>query len=828
MHQPIGWGSGRSTVALSLSRGVVGTPEGGHMDAGVGARYCSVSVLPSDPASSSVRGLGMVRRCSNTNQHELSPIGSSLNVLAVRTPFITVEGSESGDTLPYTRYIKSLGDHIATALLSCDGAELITVAHGPTGSGKSTQLFGSSLSPAADTGGIFSDVLQRIFATSRYEAGFSPCVAISVVEWRSMYSPSGSSKANVFASHSNRIIEDSFDGHCSCLFDEGVAHAMEARDLLSRTRDRSSPTGCFMEDYADIPAARYVSCTSTREVLEVLHEAFRYSHAWRVVGGVPDDAVLAVQTPNESLPGSHAPASSSAVLCPVTGSSTHVLVTLLIRRVDRAGGRSAWGIWRLWDLCGPAGAPDDVSSAAASTHTSLCHMAKCIVRSGERFSGTWLAVTGTTKLLPGFISDMIPLISTASLSESARGDRGEKSLSGTGVEKVTAMIEAVMQHSCSSVVWIGSLRRDPSFDTVNEGVLEAAAAIAAYGGIADTTALTELRRQRRAENLRAAERVMDIFTIPFESFHEQPAVGKQRAPRGADHIGDDLSTPNGKTTRVGNVASVRRKFRLVSPTPTVEAPTSLSQLSDPSPSRSLPLPSSSQASVDKSSGDDFAHRGSHPDGWDSCGHCPVVDAPTEDIADTGLPGSVVGVDVRTDCVDISCVSAAEASSFVPQRELETVAHVLQHLLGPPLAQLRLTSEHHREQLQQQQRVIAQLNELLYSSGLILGEMRVQEQRQEKLLNAIERNNLLERRLQKLEHENNRLRAQLKLSHENSGVACTGKCATGHRAASASASGHTVGAGLGVLLSEKHHERTMGHFLWDEWWGGREGLYRNSF
>ncbi|CBH12916.1 hypothetical protein, conserved [Trypanosoma brucei gambiense DAL972] len=806
MYQSGGRSNHRVTVALSLSQGSNQTQE--KSEAG------GVHVLHRDGERGIPGGLGMPLQdawasvcCSDIPQQRGNQKCKPPTVLGVRTSFVTA-GDGEGCTLSYAAYVEALANCVASTLLDCNGVELLTLAHGPSGSGKTTQLFGSSLSsrPNVSTSavGLFPLVLQQLFAVPHDPAEYhSPVAAVSVVEWRLVAPTSGTATAVPLGrpNHGNmkRGPVPNSTGCCGSSRGDDVLPQSEAVDLLARAPDASSPTRCFMEDYADIPAARYVLCSSVHEVQVTLHEAFSSSLAWRPVDRSPEQPSERTLRSQGCVIGDFDLGSPDAVLSPVVGSNSHLLVTLLIRSRG-ASGCDAVSIWRLWDLCGPPPFSYDRNSShfclARSVHMSLLRTAQLMIWSGGLHTGLMSIIAEsmadeaeTVRTLPRHISDVVPLTSTAQQSLFQCRGQNNQNLLFSGLDSVSAMIEACVQHSCSSVLWMAALRRGTSFDVINKEVLRAAAAVSECGDSENADLVEELRRQRRQENLRAAERVINIFAVPFK----QRGVLQFSVVRGLSNYNVDCCSPKVTTpndiSRCGDPASSRLRSRLISPVLASEAPagSSCADRIATAPRQHLPsLPRANcgaflQANVvdvqstpnsrlqrPQGQAEDLAHPVGSPHGLK--GHSPVtvshpdaVCAPTPSSKGTEHPNPMlVSSTYVTDCPDISRVPVSGDPSFVSQHELEGVAHVLQRLLEHPLAQLQEVSQHYREQLRQQRRAISNLSALFHSGGLMLSEVRQHEHQQEKLLAAAERNSFLEQRLQRLERENNELRTQLNL------------------------------------------------------------------
>ncbi|EKF28520.1 hypothetical protein MOQ_007728 [Trypanosoma cruzi marinkellei] len=558
-----GGGGGHVTVALNLSAGRCTAAENNQ-------QRSAICVVHSDPTTGDPGGLAMRTPCvwaKSGDEEEEAEGGNSM--LAVRTPFLTVEGGEAG-ALPYTAYTQELARHVVNVLMQSGGAELLTVNHGASGSGKSIQLFGPTVGDGVagiETGqrihgngsGLFAAVLQQIFAA----ADLDPCVALSVVECRpSSDGDDDCHPRNGTMGHMNGDDDDDDD-------DERMM-SMEAIDLLARATDTRSPTGCFMEDYADIPATRYVRCGSVTETLAALQTALSHSLAWQSVStalsqghadvfGMPDtrlnaerrrraaEAMAAEERQRKEFSGASCTSGSADFLRPTAGASSHVLVTLLLRY-----GGGVTSIWRVWDLSGPTVWVDDGSPAlrmAFNTHVALSLMAHRYMHRDQLQGGWWTATP-----LPEQIEEIIPLFSTPR--------PGRK-----GVDGVVAMIEAIMQHSCSAVVWIASLRFDARYDDINWEVLEAAASLLAGSDETNGKVIAELRRRRRQENLDAAARVLDMFAIPFS-----PPAWRLQGPTGRTLLNISTSSPNAfpQMTRTTTTTAASREVRLISPKREVE------------------------------------------------------------------------------------------------------------------------------------------------------------------------------------------------------------------------------------------------------------------
>ncbi|RNF00394.1 hypothetical protein TraAM80_07741 [Trypanosoma rangeli] len=553
MHPAQVGSDGRVTVALNLSAGRCTAVENNR-------QRSTICIVHGDPATGNPAGLAMPSpsEWGRTGAGEADCGGGEM--LVVRTPFLTVEGGET-ETLPYSAYTRALAAHVATILTEREGAELLTVAHGAAGSGKSIQLFGpivggSEVGRCGDGhgGGLLAAVLQRIFAAVHLD----PSVALSVVECRP--APDDGDRRRPCSGTGRRVDDDE---------DAGVV-AVEAVDLLARATDKGSPTGCFMEDYADIPATRYLRCSSAAEAMAVLHTALSHSLAWQPVRtalaqgsadvfGLPDIRWNAErrrraaeareeeeqEQQREAFVGAHCTAGAADFLRPTAGASSHILVTLLLRH-----GGGAANIWRMWDLSGPSVWADDgtpASRLAFNTHTAVSLMAHRYMHRDQLQGGWWSAAS-----LPEHIAEIVPLAST----HQPHGGRGDP---------VTTMIEATLQHSCSAVVWIASLRFDACFDDVNGDVLEAAAALLTGGDGTNGEVIAELRRRRRQENVAAASRVMDLFAVAFSSAVWRP----QRAERlPACATPPNTATPPDAAASVAGATtptSASRWRRLISP-----------------------------------------------------------------------------------------------------------------------------------------------------------------------------------------------------------------------------------------------------------------------
>ncbi|KAF8302276.1 hypothetical protein TcYC6_0048210 [Trypanosoma cruzi] len=552
-------GGGHVTVALNLSAGRCTAAENNQ-------QRSTICVVHSDPTTGDPGGLAMRTPCvwaKTGGEEEEAEEGNS--ILAVRTPFLTAEGGEAG-VPPYAAYTCELARHVATALMQNGGAELLTVTHGASGSGKSIQLFGPTVGDGVagiekghcihgNGSGLFASVLQEIFAA----ADFDPCVALSVVECRpSSDGDDDTHPCNGTMGHMNGDDDDDDD-------DDERMMSIEAIDLLARATDTRSPTGCFMEDYADIPATRYVRCGSVTETLAVLQTALSHSLAWQSVStalsqghadvfGMPDtrlnaerrrraaEAIAAEERQRKESFGASCTLSSAEFLRPTAGASSHVLVTLLLRYGD-----GVTSIWRVWDLSGPTVWVDDGSPAlrmAFKTHVALSLMAHRYMHRDQLQGGWW-----TANPPPEQIEEIIPLFS--------KPRPGRK-----GVDGVVAMIEASIQHSCSAVVWIASLRFDACYDDINWEVLEAAASLLAGSEETNGKVIAELRRRRRQENLDAAARVLDMFAIPFS-----PPAWRLQGPAGRTLLNLSTSSPNASPpmTRTTTATAASRELRLISP-----------------------------------------------------------------------------------------------------------------------------------------------------------------------------------------------------------------------------------------------------------------------
>ncbi|KAH8620709.1 hypothetical protein ERJ75_000058800 [Trypanosoma vivax] len=578
----------RVTVALRLSAGQCGSvkPEGMMQSA--------VRVVHGDPGGGIPGGLGVMLQDASV-EDKSSESGECIGhngdmglsgALVVRTSYLSAEGVETG-TLSNAAYIEALAARVVLNLLCREGAELLTVSHGAAGSGKSVGLFGhTSLSGLACTPvGLLTAVLERIFSLTNV---YATRVGISVVTLR----PSLAKQNSIMTSELHCNATSSADhgeeiepsAGCEGFLRASEAVPFEAVDLLSGITDRSSPTGCFMEDYADIPAVCYVRCGSPQETLLVLRKALSNTLGCK---SLPDNSgsVMVNQMDDGHSQATAAGSSSDFLFNHTSSSGSHILVTLLFR-IKRnckgdsdsvgSGSRDTFSIWRLWDLCGvPAWMGDDASAHAAfSTHTAVCQMARRFRYRDALQGGWWFTLSSAVGMgPPQHISEIIPLVSTVGqLTSDDKDDLEHCELPCGGVDKAAAMIEACMQHSSSSVLWMCSLRFDSFYDDVNEDILEAAAALSSCGDTINGNVITELRRRRRQQNLDAAERVMKFFAVSFSTFCRQsPEVSgycsKVELPSESNTTSASTIVP----TSVRSVdATSPRRPRLLSPTVAAE------------------------------------------------------------------------------------------------------------------------------------------------------------------------------------------------------------------------------------------------------------------
>ncbi|ORC87794.1 uncharacterized protein TM35_000202030 [Trypanosoma theileri] len=623
---------GRVTVAVNITAGRCTAAENN-------GQHSNIRLLHSEAAHQRVSGVTM--EMSTTSWTQDAPIATPTE-LTVRTPLITVEGGEKG-TLPYVMYTQTLAAHISTTLMQTEGVELMTVVHGAAGSGKSIQLFGAAVGNGVEEGqcsstegrdGLFTAVIQRIFNSTDTTAKSNPCVAaISVVEWRSFFNHDKEQQQQQQPSQReedyNRSKDKTLENNSE--LDKDVTLSMEALDLLARVTDQSSPTGCFMEDYADIPAARYIRCESLSETLAVLHAALRHSLSWQSartafaqgstdVFEVPDTRSNAerrrrvVEAKREEEEEEEEESqqqqreeeaygyqrgrrgSSKSVndfLRPTAGAGSHILITLLLRHSS-----GSTSIWRLWDLSGPSVWMDDESPAscmAFNTHTAISQMAYRYMHRDQLQGGWWLASTP-----PEHIEEIVPLFFNQQQQQEEQEEQQE-GISGfgvrsVGIDKVTAMIEATLQHTCSSVLWITALRLDACYDDINEDVLGAAASLLSGSDGTNAHLIAELRRRRREENLCAASRVIDMFAIPFSRqrgllspplrYHENSTLSVSTVASVND-VGGDNDDNDGVGLLANTSTTISRTPRLMSPVKTTPPDVELLTLSEISRTTSL-------------------------------------------------------------------------------------------------------------------------------------------------------------------------------------------------------------------------------------------------
>ncbi|CCW63946.1 unnamed protein product [Phytomonas sp. EM1] len=296
----------------------------------------------------------------------------------------------------------------------------------------------------------------------------------------------------------------------------------------------SSPTGCFMENWTDIPAAQYVSCTSAAEVQRVVGIALSRSLSWRPVqaNGNRRETPMEVEEECEGNEKSGSDGYNGAWLLRPESRKEHghLLFTFLVRqKADvcdderRAGAsqhkfskrRSMVGVWRLWDLSGPL--PDNAGFVTSSSSPSSCSDVFIRTLAGR----TYYALRRWTQSLRRVLSG---------------SHQGAENKVGV-CDPSARMIQACMEESCSMCIFVASFHQDASLDNLNEDVLNSAAAWQAWTmrsreghDISRETGSQSVARHE--ENIHAARCVLKKFALSARTYFPQIAMSSPPTKRG--------------------------------------------------------------------------------------------------------------------------------------------------------------------------------------------------------------------------------------------------------------------------------------------------------
>ncbi|CCW69720.1 unnamed protein product [Phytomonas sp. Hart1] len=421
------------------------------------------------------------------------------------------------------------------------GGEVITIDLGASGAGKTHFLLGSTFPFPEYEGGdgiyhnsmpdesLLTAVMTRLFSGNIHSHEVSAMgktgrveVAVSAIELRdaTVFSPVST------AYHPTEAV-DLLSGR-SDLYLPGSNTAFPI-DFFPKSDEKakfdgvgSSPTGCFMESWTDIPAAQYVCCTSTVEVRRVIGVALSRSLGWdpvRVDGKRPDMRMESGKEGESEMRGEVDGDRGTWFLRPKDRKEhSHLLFTILVRQktdilgdkchVDTSQStsskrRSIVGVWRLWDLSGPL--PYNEVIGTSSSIPSSCSEIS-----------SWTFADYTYHALRQWT------LSLGCVSSDSQDTKNKVDVRNPSVR----MIQACMEESCSTCIFIASLCQDASFDKLNENVLNSAAAWQAWAirsreGQNNSSERAFQCISQREENLHAARRVLKKFAVNAHTYLHQ-------------------------------------------------------------------------------------------------------------------------------------------------------------------------------------------------------------------------------------------------------------------------------------------------------------------